>query len=137
MAEHKTRVFISHAEVNAEAAEQLAEGLRSESLDVWTYAMIGPGENWAAQVANALEQADAMVVLLTPKWVESEWVKQEIEYALSSKRFQHRLIPVVIGREHGTWLAKAPWVLKMLQMVTSPTPAKASKRVAEYLKKAG
>ena len=69
MAEHKTRVFISHAEVNAEAAEQLAEGLRSESLDVWTYAMIGPGENWAAQVANALEQADAMVVLLTPnRW---------------------------------------------------------------------
>ncbi|HEY7724501.1 MAG TPA: toll/interleukin-1 receptor domain-containing protein [Anaeromyxobacteraceae bacterium] len=137
MAAPKKRVFLSYAADDKQAAEQLAEGLRGQSLEVWTDALLVPGENWAAGMADALGQSDAMVVLLTPRSVESEWVRRDIDYALSSKRFERRLIPVVIGGERAPWLAKAPWVLRKLQMVTSPSAAKASKLVADALKKAG
>jgi hypothetical protein len=135
MAAPKTRVFLSYAADDRAAAEKLAEGLRGQSLGVWTDALLGPGENYAASVARALEEADAIVVLLTPRSVESEWVRWEIGYALSSKRFESRLIPVVIGDERGAWLSKAPWVLKKLHMVTSSTAARASKQVADILRR--
>ena len=108
--------------------------MRALSLDVWSDESLGPGENWAEQMAKALGQADAMVVLLTPKSVESKWVRRDVEYALSSPRFERRLVPVVIGAGSGSWLDKAPWVLK--KFVSSPNAASASKLVADVLKKA-
>jgi hypothetical protein len=132
------RVFISHAAGDQEMAQKLAETLRAHSLDVWMYAEeIAPGENFAARIAEALERANAMVVLLTPRSVESAWVKHEIEYALSSRRFEHRLIPVVLSSEDAPWLDKAPWVLRKLQMVTTPSVAKAGRQIAEALREAG
>jgi hypothetical protein len=138
-----TRIFLSYAAADAQIAQELADGLRRHSFDVWTtHSSLGPGDNFAAQLADALGKSDAMVVLLTPKSVESEWVRREIEYALSSARFEQRLVPVVIGGEStrgesSAWLDRAPWVLKRLHLVSSPTPAKASQRVAEVLKKTG
>jgi len=137
MAARKARIFISYAAADKRSAQQLAEALRGESLDVWTDESLSPGENWRERIADALAQSDAMVVLLTPRSVESELVLRDVEYALSSKRFENRLIPVVIGEERAPWLDKAPWVLKHLLMVSSPSAAKASKRVADALKKAG
>jgi hypothetical protein len=137
MAPPKTRVFLSYANEDRPAARQLADGLRGQSLDVWTDERLAPGANWAAEMAEALGHSDVMVVLLTPKAVESEWVRRDIEYALSSQRFEHRLIPVVIGSEGGAWLDKAPWVLKKLQMVSGPNAATASRKIADVLKKAG
>lgn len=133
----KLLVFLSYAREDKRSAQHLAEALRGESLDVWTDESIAVGENWRAQMADALGQADAMVVLLTPQSVASEWVRRDVAYALSSRRFENRLIPVVIGEEGAPWLDKAPWVLKRLHMVASPSAAKASKRVADALKKAG
>jgi hypothetical protein len=136
MAVQTRQVFLSYASDDRQTARRLAEGLRALSLDVWSDESLGPGENWAEQMAKALGQADAMVVLLTPKSVESKWVRRDVEYALSSPRFERRLVPVVIGAGSGAWLDKAPWVLKKFDMVSSPNAASASKLVADVLKKA-
>ena len=45
-----------------------------------------PGDNWAAQVGRALEESDAMVVLLTSNSVSSPHVKADMSYALGSRR---------------------------------------------------
>jgi hypothetical protein len=131
------RIFISYARDDEKVARELAKSLRERRLNVWTDESIAPGQNLAAEVGKALDDADAMIVLLTPSSVESSFVQREIEYALSSQRFEHRLIPVVIGAENPAWLEKAPWVLRELKMVVSPNATSASKRVADVLKSAG
>lgn len=133
----KRHVFLSYGAGDRPAARELAEGLRDRSFDVWTDDRISPGENWAAEIARALDRSDAMVVLFTPRSVESEWVKREVEFALASKRFESRLIPVVLGGEGTRWPDKAPWVLKRMQVVQSPSAAEASERVAYFLNKSG
>jgi len=138
MAAPKRLVFVSYERTDRKTAQQLAEALRAESLDVWIdVESIAAGENWQRQAADALDRSEAMVVLLTARSVESEWVRREVEYALSSKRFERRLVPVVIGSERAPWLDKAPWVLQHLNMVVSPTIPKAARQVAEALRKAG
>ena len=57
-----------------------------------------------------------MVVLITPHAFESEWVKEEIQYALTSEHYQGRLIPVFLGHEAET-LVDAPWILRKLSPV--------------------
>ena len=56
-----------------------------------------PGDNLGHEVARALEESQAMVVLLTPEALHSPWVKWEIECALSGTRYRNRLIPVLVG----------------------------------------
>lgn len=133
----KRRVFLSYGAGDRPAARELAEGLRDKSFDVWTDDLIAPGQNWAAEVARALDRSDAMVVLLTPSSVKSEWVKREVEFALATKRYESRLIPVVLGGEGTRWPDKAPWVLKRMTVVQSPSAAEASEQVAEVLNKSG
>ena len=56
-----------------------------------------PGDNFGHEIARALEESEAMVVLLTPEALHSPWVKWEIESALSGTRYRNRLIPVLVG----------------------------------------
>jgi hypothetical protein len=60
-----------------------------------------------------------MVVLLTPNLGSggSDYVRREVEYALSSPRFEGRLIPVVLGSKDAAWLDNVPWVLLKLRQV--------------------
>lgn len=72
--------------------------LEDAGLQVWDATReIMPGDNWAATLGNALQEAQAMVVLVTPDAMRSKWVRWEIEYALGQIRFRERLIPVVTG----------------------------------------
>jgi hypothetical protein len=140
VATSRKQIFLSYAGGDRATARRLAEGLREQSLSVWTDELLSPGDNWAARMADALGQSDAMVVLLSPESVKSEWVRRDIAYALTSQRFEHRLIPVVIGKddaEKAEWLRDAPWVLRRLPMVASPSAEVASRRVADVLKRAG
>lgn len=59
-------------------------------------------KRWAGEVARALEESQAMVVLLTPAAACSLDIKRNIEYALGAKNYSNRLIPVVTpdGRPH-------------------------------------
>jgi hypothetical protein len=57
-----------------------------------------------------------MVVLITPHAFESEWLKEEIQYALTSEHYQGRLIPVFLGRESET-PTEVPWILRKLNPV--------------------
>ena len=113
------KVFLSHSHADAPLAAKVTEALRTRGLDVWDPdAQLLPGDNWAAEIARALEQSQAMVVLLTPQAVQSKHVMREMEYALGAKSYSHRLIPVVVGdrshefpntKSHGSFVA-FPWL---------------------------
>ena len=76
-----------------------------------------PGDNWAAEVARALEESEAMVVLLTPAAIDSPDVRRNIEYALGAKNYSNRLIPVVVGDPERVPARKIPWIVRRMPWV--------------------
>jgi hypothetical protein len=105
------KVFLSHARKDTRLAYQLAQQLTRAGFSVWLPdEHINPGDNWAKKTGLALDESELMVVLLTPKALESDLVRQDIELAISSRKFEHRLFTVFVGpaRQAGKHV---PWVL--------------------------
>jgi hypothetical protein len=111
------RVFISHSSKDTAIARQLARLLSAAVFTVWfPEDEILPGDNWAKKIGQALEESDLMVVLITPHAFESEWLKAEIQYALTAEQYKGRLIPVFLGSESET-SSDIPWILRKLNPV--------------------
>lgn len=111
------RVFISHSRKDTPVARQLARRLSEAGLKVWfPEDEILPGDNWALKVGQALEESDLMVVLVTPHAFESEWLKEETQYALTAEQYKGRLIPVFLGPQSET-SSGMPWILRKLNPV--------------------
>ena len=90
-----------------------------------------PGENWALKYGKGLETSDAMIVLLSPDAAKSDWVRHEIDYALSSPRFKDRLIPLLVRNT-----AEVPWILERQQLIRATKDMNATARnVVSALKK--
>lgn len=112
------KVFISHVHNDEALAQKIVEILEEAGLEVWDDTReILPGDNWAEQVAQALKESEAMVVLLTPEATRSRWVRREIEYALGEERYSKRLIPVLVGDPADFPQEAIPWILWRLQMI--------------------
>jgi len=50
------KVFISHAQTDAELAKRVAHVLTEAGFEVWDGTQILPGENWGEQLADALSE---------------------------------------------------------------------------------
>src|SRR3712207_2570525 len=105
------KVFISYSYKDAALAKKVAAFLDKAGLNAWyDKREIMPGENWAEKVAQGLRDSDAMVVLLTPHALESASVRWDINYALSEKAFNNRLIPVLVGDSEDFSSYNVPWI---------------------------
>ena len=124
------KVFLSHAMADAAQAEDLASRLEAEGFDVWRSDRdLEPGTNWALAIGKALESARAMVVLLSPDSVKSEWVIKEIDFALNSPKYEWRVIPVLLRPT-----ADFPWILEKMQIIkVGKSWDAACRRVSEAL----
>ncbi len=92
--------------------------LEEAGLQVWLdKSEILPGDNWADKLAEALRESEAMVVLLTPKALESSHVQWEISYALGAQTYRNRLIPVWAGNPDELRWEQIPWILKRFQII--------------------
>ena len=112
------KVFISHAYTDDPFVRKVATGLKKVGLEVWDATReILPGDNWADKVARALEESEAMVVLLTPDALRSNWVCWEIQYALGEQSYRNRLISVIVGDSEELPKENVPWILRCLQMI--------------------
>ena len=130
------KVFISHSNQDNLLARKIARVLQKEGLEVWDEQNILPGDNWAGKVAEALDESQAMVVLLTPHALASEWVRREIEYALGKENYTKRVVPVVVGQLSEE---SFPWILRRLKMIRLAEPAREDEDIqliADVLSKA-
>ncbi len=92
------KIFLSYAQKDATLASQLAERLKKKGFTVWTSGEeVMPGDNWAKKIGKALDESELMIILLTPRALESEWLRQDIDYALGSKKFEDRVFSVFVG----------------------------------------
>ncbi|MCI0335287.1 MAG: toll/interleukin-1 receptor domain-containing protein [Planctomycetes bacterium] len=108
------KIFLSYARKDIALARELAKQLSRVGFDVWNSdEAIAPGDNWAKKIGKALDDSHLMVILLTPKAMESDWLRQEIEYALGSRKYEGRVFTVFAGPvlEAGKDM---PWILLRL-----------------------
>jgi len=112
------KVFISHAHTDEPLVKKVAAVLEDTGLEVWDDTReIMPGDNWADKVAQALQESEAMVVLLTPDALRSRWVRRDIEYALGKQGYRKRVIPVLVGDSKDFPKEEVPWILRYLPMI--------------------
>jgi len=130
----RMKVFVSYAKSDREFALSLASQLTKQGHNAWMAdRALFPGDNWPLEIGKALQDCDAMVVLLSPNSGKSEIQRHEINYALSSDRYSGRVIPVFIGPAKDY-----PWILDEFPKVkVNANPAAAGRKIGELLRKAG
>lgn len=105
-------VFISHAAKDEPLAAQLAQTLTCAEINVIDPSAVeAPDDNWAGRRARAMEKSDFMVILITSGAIQSEPLVNDIEYALTTRRFRDRLFTVIVGPTVET-PGDVPWILR-------------------------
>jgi hypothetical protein len=127
------KVFLSYALEDQELARDLATRLSEQGYEVWFDEwQILPGDNFAKRIGQALEEAEAMIVLVSPAAMKSKWVREEINFALGSQRYAGKLVPVIVEPTDDV-----PWILERLNSIRSvKNRAQLSRRVVQALEHA-
>jgi adenylate cyclase len=86
------RVFLSYARADADRAGQLAGSIARAGHEVWWDRDIDGGSRFAAAIDEALQNADAVVVLWSDASIQSAWVQDEA----AEGRDSGRLVPVLL-----------------------------------------
>lgn len=85
-------VFLSAGTADREVAAELRESLTSRGVQVSSDEDIGFGAPWEIEIQQAMEKADALVVLSSD--IPSSWVEREVVAATEQGT---KVIPVIIG----------------------------------------
>lgn len=124
------KVFFSHNASDGSWAKWIAGQAQLVGIEVYLYEHDPqPGVSIAAKVQQQIRDADALVVLLTPKGQASPYVQQEIGYAEAARRLimpivwpgvEARSLAMLQGREYLPFdprnpTASLPALLKALQ----------------------
>lgn len=118
--QHAVRVFLSHAAADREFARRLREDLSAANIQVWDdEEILDPGDSIQAELAAAINSADAVLILISQAASRSPWMTRELAHALTTKveNPQLRIVPVLI--EKG---AELPFVLRDLVYVDLSSP---------------
>ncbi|MEO5809862.1 MAG: TIR domain-containing protein [Sphingomicrobium sp.] len=83
-------IFLSYAHDDRLKAQDLAVALARRGYTLWWDELIEGGAQFARSIRDALEAADAVVVLWSAKSIESDWVQDEA----AQGRDRKRLVPV-------------------------------------------
>jgi hypothetical protein len=90
---HLANVFLSYDHEDAALARPLAAALEKAGHEVWYDRHIHGGAQYSRKIEQALDAADAVVVLWSPRSVESPWVRDEA----AEGRDRGKLVPLSVG----------------------------------------
>lgn len=107
--EKQRKTFLSYSRANKDFAIRLAKELKSEGFEIWLDQLDIPlGARWDDEVERALEECEIFMVILTPASTTSDNVKDEIGYAIDTRK---RILPILLEN------AVIPLRLRRLQYV--------------------
>lgn len=90
----KSKIFISYSSFDKAFASELASRLERANVDVWWQEKFTQkSEIWEKTVQHAINDSSYFVVILTPRSVESLWIREELSYALS---IQLPILPIML-----------------------------------------
>ncbi len=88
-----SRVFLSYAREDVDAAKELADCISMAGHEVWWDRHIQGGSRFTNEIDRALKDAEAVVVLWSDASVQSAWVQDEA----AEGRDSGRLVPATLG----------------------------------------
>ncbi len=87
-------VFVSYARENSEFVLRLAQQLKENNIPIWLDQFdIQKGERWDRAIEAALDQATHILLVLSQASVDSENVRDEVDYAIDEGK---QLVPILI-----------------------------------------
>jgi hypothetical protein len=87
-------IYISYSRQDRDSVHQYVERLRAEGYTVWIDDQnIPTGTEWWSQIQLAIAEADAYIMFLSLASVESQWIRTELNSALSNNK---PVIPVLL-----------------------------------------
>lgn len=91
-----SRVFVSHAGVDREMVErEIVSALESSGIRTWYCREdIRTASLWERSIVDALESSDWVLVAISPGAIASEWVKDEVHWAIDHR--PNRILPVML-----------------------------------------
>lgn len=112
-------VFLSHASQDRAKAQRLRETLVAHGVPVWFSSHhIRGSQQWQDEIGAALARCGWFMILLTPHSIKSMWVKRELRYALSERRYEDRIIPLLLKKCDVRTLS---WTLPQYQRIDFTT----------------
>lgn len=95
-----SKVFISYKRDDSgltAKAESLQRDLEAQGLKVWRDANnLEAGQEWNKEIYEAIRTSGVLIVLLSPKALESKWVRREVDVA---KGANVTVIPILVERQ--------------------------------------
>ncbi|MBT9317410.1 toll/interleukin-1 receptor domain-containing protein [Leptothoe spongobia] len=89
-----TQVFLAYAQADAQVMNRIRRSLWRQGFTVWSNQTdIPTGEAFKRVVNRGIEEADAMVYLLSPDSLQSQYCQYELNYAVALKK---RVIPILV-----------------------------------------
>ena len=102
------KVFLSYARPDRGIARKIVNGLHNSGHEIWFDEFeLTPGTAWGRDIDNALKACRAMIVLISLASMDSKEVRREIDHALLSRNFAHRVLPVYLAPTDDV-----PWFLR-------------------------
>lgn len=95
-------VFISYSHTDRDFAHRLVDSLEARGIEAWIDDRIDYGSRWPRVIQEHLDQCAAFVLVMSPRSYESEWVRNELAYAMSKRK---PIFPLLL--EGDIWLVVA------------------------------
>ncbi len=127
----KPDIFISYSRQCIGFVDELAHRLEKQEFNIWMdYLNLIPGRPWADQINKGLEEAEILLLVVSPESVSSRSVEVEWRHFLERKKRIILLIfqavplpPDLAGQEWVDFRGGFASALKdLLQRIASPTP---------------
>ena len=72
------RIFISYSREDKSTVARIVQRLKRDGHDVWIDSLrIHPGDNIPQMIEAGINQADALIVIISRNSFKSKWVQQE------------------------------------------------------------
>src|SRR5690349_18432972 len=90
------KLFLSYPHKDTDKAKALAKILTNGGQEVWFDEHLRVGPRWKDQLADNIRAADAIVLALTPAWLESPYCQWEFITAAEQGK---EVIPVLLANQ--------------------------------------
>lgn len=124
------KVFLSYAQEDKDWVAEFASALQDAGTSAWfDQSRLLLGDDWRAQIQDALRQSRVLVLILSQKSLQNPWMLFELGAAVADNK---RIIPVV---REGIPVEKLPPAITRYQFLRESSPRDAGRRVAETIDK--
>jgi hypothetical protein len=77
-------VFISYSQQDGDFVDRLSEDLCAQGVTTWIdVERILPGSNWEAALTAAVDEAFALIYVISPRSVRSKFMAAEVQHAVA------------------------------------------------------